>query len=36
MVPAFNSAFEILGITAFFAALFVGSGLLFRKARLFP
>lgn len=32
MVPAYNSAFEILGITAFFAALFVGSALLFRQA----
>jgi hypothetical protein len=32
MVPAFNSAFEILGITGFFAALFVGSALLFREA----
>jgi hypothetical protein len=35
MVPAYNSAFEILGITGFFAALFVGAGLLFRKAELF-
>jgi hypothetical protein len=32
MVPAYNSAFEILGITAFFAALFIGSALLFREA----
>ena len=32
MVPAYNSAFEILGITGFFVALFVGSGLLFRYA----
>ena len=35
MVPAYNSAFEILGISAFFAALFLGSALLFRKAGLF-
>jgi hypothetical protein len=32
MVPAYNSAFEILGITGFFAALFVTSALLFREA----
>jgi hypothetical protein len=32
VVPAYNSAIEILGITAFFAALFVGSALLFRQA----
>jgi hypothetical protein len=32
MVPAYNSAFEILAITGFFAALFVGAGLLFRQA----
>ena len=32
MVPAYNSAFEILGITGFFAALFVGSALLFRES----
>jgi hypothetical protein len=32
MVPAYNSAFEILGITGFFAALFVASALLFREA----
>lgn len=32
MVPAYNSAFEILGISGFFAGLFVGSALLFQKA----
>lgn len=32
IIPAFNSAFEILGITGFFVALFVGSALLFRRA----
>ncbi|MEP0546704.1 MAG: hypothetical protein ABJF88_07225 [Rhodothermales bacterium] len=32
IVPAYNSTFEILGIAGFFAALFVGSGLLFREA----
>lgn len=32
VVPAFNSAFQILGITGFFAVLFVGSALLFRLA----
>lgn len=32
IVPAFNSAFEILGITAFFVALFGGSAVLFRGA----
>jgi hypothetical protein len=32
IVPAHNSAFEILAITGFFAALFVGAGLLFRQA----
>lgn len=32
IVPAFNSPFEILGITGFFVALFVGSALLFREA----
>ena len=32
MVPAHNSAFEVMGITAFFVALFAGSALLFRKA----
>lgn len=32
MVPTYNSAFEILGITGFFAVLFVGSALLFREA----
>lgn len=31
-VPAHNSAFEILGITGLFAALFVGSAVLFREA----
>lgn len=32
LVPEFNSAFEILGITAFFVVLFAGAGLLFREA----
>lgn len=32
IVPAFNSAFEILGLAAFFVVLFVGSALLFREA----
>ena len=32
VVPAHNSAFVILGISGFFAALFVGSALLFRQA----
>jgi hypothetical protein len=32
IVPAYNSTFEILGIAGFFAALFVGSALLFREA----
>jgi hypothetical protein len=32
IVPAYNSAFEILGITGFYVALFVGSALLFRRA----
>jgi hypothetical protein len=32
IVPAYNSAFEILGITGFYVALFVGSALLFRHA----
>jgi hypothetical protein len=32
VVPAHNSAFRILAITAFLAALFVGSALLFREA----
>ena len=32
IVPAYNSAFEILGITGFFAVLWVASALLFRKA----
>lgn len=31
-VPAYNPAFEILGINGMFAALFVGSGLLFLRA----
>ncbi len=33
LVPAYNSVFEILGITGVFVALFVGAGLLFRQAR---
>ncbi len=32
VVPAYNSAFEVLGITGFYVALFVGSALLFRCA----
>lgn len=32
MVPAYNSAYEILGINGVFVALFVGSALLFRQA----
>jgi hypothetical protein len=32
MVPEFNSAFEILSITAFYVGLFVGSGVLFQEA----
>lgn len=32
MVPAYNSALEILGITGFFAVLFVVSAMLFRIA----
>lgn len=32
VVPTHNSALEVLGITGFFAALFVGSALLFREA----
>lgn len=32
IVPAYNSAFEILGITGFYITLFVGSALLFREA----
>lgn len=32
IVPAYNSAFEILGLTAFFVVLFGGSALLFREA----
>lgn len=32
IVPSYNSAFEVLGITGFYVALFVGSGLLFRYA----
>jgi hypothetical protein len=31
-VPAYDSAFEILGLTAFFVAPFVGSALLFRRS----
>ena len=31
-VPAYNSALEILGINGMFAAMFVASGLLFRRA----
>lgn len=36
MVPAYNSAFEILGINGMFAALFLGSALLFRRAAREP
>lgn len=36
MVPEFNSAFEVLGITAFFVLLFSGSALLFREAGTVP
>lgn len=32
VVPAFNSAFEVLGIAALFGMMFVGSGLLFHQA----
>ncbi len=32
IVPAYNSAFEVLGITGFYVALFVGSALLFWHA----
>lgn len=32
VIPAFNSALEIIGITGFFVALFLGSALLFRRA----
>lgn len=32
IIPAFNSAFEILGITGFFVTLFLGSALLFQRA----
>ena len=32
IVPAYNSAFEVLGITGFYVALFVGSALSFRHA----
>ncbi|HSM09632.1 MAG TPA: hypothetical protein VLA33_11560 [Gemmatimonadota bacterium] len=32
LVPAFNSAFEVLGIAGFFGMMFVGSGLLFHEA----
>lgn len=34
MVPAYNSALEILGLTGLFVALFVGSAWLFRKSAL--
>src|SRR5687768_12571103 len=36
MVPAYNSAFEILGLNAFFVALFVWSAWLFRRAASAP
>lgn len=32
IIPAYNSAFEILGLTGFFAVLFVGSALLFQQS----
>jgi hypothetical protein len=32
VVPAYNSAFEILGLSTFFAVLWGGSALLFREA----
>lgn len=32
VVPAYNSAFEVLGIAGFFVVLFVGSALLFQRA----
>jgi len=32
IVPAYNPALEVLGITGFYVALFVGSALLFRRA----
>jgi hypothetical protein len=32
MVPSYNSPFEILGLSLFFAALFLGSAWLFRRA----
>jgi hypothetical protein len=32
IVPAYNSAFEILGLNGFFVTLFVGSAWLFRRA----
>jgi hypothetical protein len=32
VVPAYNSAFEILGLTGLFVALFVGSAWLFRES----
>jgi hypothetical protein len=32
IVPAHNSASEIVGINGFFVALFIGSALLFREA----
>jgi hypothetical protein len=34
IVPSFNSPFEILGLTGFFAVLFGGAGLLFRRATI--
>ena len=36
MVPAYNSAFEIVALNGFFVALFVGSALLFRRAARGP
>ena len=32
MVPAYNSPFEVLGLSLFFATLFLGSAWLFRRA----
>jgi hypothetical protein len=32
IVPAFNSAFSVLGLAGFFGMMFVGSGLLFHEA----
>jgi hypothetical protein len=32
MVPAYNSAYEILGLNGFFVALWIGSARLFRSA----